>query len=78
MAIGWSAGVVLPALFLSRFLPFFAQSANSVLATLVLLVFSTAFASVRLMRTLGSVRVTEQSYLRVPVGVAISTGFLGE
>jgi len=58
-----------------------APSANSVLALLALSVFSTAFAFVlyfRLVRTLGSVGVTAQSYLRVPVGVAIGIGFLSE
>jgi drug/metabolite transporter (DMT)-like permease len=58
-----------------------APSATSVLALLALSVFSTAFAFslyFRLVRTLGSVGVTAQSYLRVPVGVAISLGFLGE
>jgi drug/metabolite transporter (DMT)-like permease len=44
-------------------------------------VFSTAFAFAlyfRLVRTLGSVGVTAQAYLRVPVGVAIGVAFLGE
>jgi drug/metabolite transporter (DMT)-like permease len=56
-------------------------SANSVMALLGLSVFSTAFALVlyfRLLRTLGSVGVTAQSYLRVPVGVLIGVLFLGE
>jgi drug/metabolite transporter (DMT)-like permease len=58
-----------------------APSANSVAALLALSVFSTAFAFAlyfRLVRTLGSVGVTAQSYLRVPVGVAIGAAFLGE
>jgi drug/metabolite transporter (DMT)-like permease len=56
-------------------------SANSVLALLALSVFSTALAFAlyfRLVRTLGSVGVTAQSYLRVPVGVAIGVALLGE
>lgn len=56
-------------------------SANSVMALLGLSVFSTAFALVlyfRLLRTLGSVGVTAQAYLRVPVGVLIGVLFLGE
>jgi drug/metabolite transporter (DMT)-like permease len=56
-------------------------SANSVLALLALSVFSTALAFAlyfRLVRTLGSVGVTAQAYLRVPVGVAIGVAFLGE
>jgi drug/metabolite transporter (DMT)-like permease len=58
-----------------------APSMDSALALLALSVFSTAFAFAlyfRLVRTLGSVGVTAQSYLRVPVGVAIGVAFLGE
>jgi drug/metabolite transporter (DMT)-like permease len=58
-----------------------APSAKSVLALLALSVFSTAFAFAlyfRLVRTLGSIGVTAQSYLRIPVGVAIGVVFLGE
>ncbi len=32
----------------------------------------------RLLRTLGSIAATAQSYLRVPIGVALSVAFLGE
>jgi drug/metabolite transporter (DMT)-like permease len=56
-------------------------SANSVLALLALSVFSTALALViyfRLVQTLGSIGATAQSYLRVPVGVAIGVAVLGE
>ena len=56
-------------------------SQASVLALIGLSVFSTALALViyfRLVRTLGSVGVTSQAYLRVPIGVAISVIFLGE
>ena len=56
-------------------------SVESVLALLGLSVFSTALAFViyfRLVRTLGSVGTTAQSYLRVPIGVAIGVAFLGE
>lgn len=56
-------------------------SRESVLALLGLAVFSTALAFViyfRLIHTLGSVGTTAQSYLRVPIGVAISATFLGE
>jgi len=44
-------------------------------------VFSTTFAFAlyfRLVRTLGSVGVTAQAYLRVPIGVAFGVAFLGE
>lgn len=56
-------------------------SPTSVLALLGLAVFSTAFAFViyfRLVRTLGSVGVTSQAYLRIPIGVGIGMAFLGE
>jgi drug/metabolite transporter (DMT)-like permease len=52
-----------------------------VLALIGLSVFSTALALViyfRLVHTLGSVGVTSQAYLRVPIGVAIGVVFLGE
>jgi drug/metabolite transporter (DMT)-like permease len=58
-----------------------APSATSVMALIALSIFSTAFAFAlyfRLVRTLGSVGVTAQAYLRVPVGVAIGVAFLGE
>ncbi len=58
-----------------------APSATSVMALIALSVFSTAFAFAlyfRLVRTLGSLGVTAQAYLRVPVGVAIGVAFLGE
>jgi len=58
-----------------------APSRESVLALIGLSVFSTALALViyfRLVQTLGSVGVTSQAYLRVPIGVAIGVIFLGE
>ncbi|TPQ36899.1 EamA family transporter [Bradyrhizobium guangdongense] len=56
-------------------------SLSSVLALLALAVFSTAAAFTiyfRLIQTLGSVGTTAQAYLRVPIGVALSVGLLGE
>jgi drug/metabolite transporter (DMT)-like permease len=56
-------------------------STGSILALLGLAVFSTALAFVvyfRLIQTLGSVGTTAQSYLRVPLGVALGVLFLGE
>ncbi len=56
-------------------------SLASVLALIALSVFSTALAFViffRLLQTLGSVGVTSQAYLRVPIGVGIGALFLGE
>ena len=56
-------------------------SQESILALIGLSVFSTALALViyfRLVQTLGSVGVTSQAYLRVPIGVAIGMVFLGE
>jgi drug/metabolite transporter (DMT)-like permease len=58
-----------------------APSMSSMLALIGLAVFSTAFAFViyfRLIQTLGSVSTTAQSYLRVPIGVALGVLFLGE
>jgi drug/metabolite transporter (DMT)-like permease len=58
-----------------------APSVSSMLALLGLAVFSTALAFViyfRLIQTLGSVGTTAQSYLRVPIGVALGVLFLGE
>jgi drug/metabolite transporter (DMT)-like permease len=56
-------------------------SMRSLLALLTLALFSTALALViyfRLVQTLGSVGTTAQAYLRVPIGVLIGMGFLGE
>jgi drug/metabolite transporter (DMT)-like permease len=58
-----------------------APSVSSLLALMGLAVFSTAFAFViyfRLIQTLGSVGTTAQSYLRVPIGVALGVLLLGE
>jgi drug/metabolite transporter (DMT)-like permease len=58
-----------------------APSSRSILGLLCLSIFSTALAFTiyfRLIRTLGSVGVTSQAYLRVPIGVAIGIAFLGE
>ena len=56
-------------------------STGTIVALLVLAVFSTAGAFViyfHLIRTLGPVGTTAQAYLRVPIGVALSVVFLGE
>lgn len=56
-------------------------SMHSLFALLALALFSTALAMViyfRLVQTLGSVGTTAQAYLRVPIGVLIGMGFLGE
>ncbi|MGJ4887178.1 DMT family transporter [Bradyrhizobium sp. HKCCYLRH3099] len=56
-------------------------SLRSVLALVALATVSTAAAMViyfRLLQTLGSIGATAQSYLRVPVGVAIAVVGLGE
>ncbi|CCE07764.1 conserved membrane hypothetical protein [Bradyrhizobium sp. STM 3843] len=58
-----------------------APSQRSTFALLALSVFSTALALViyfRLLQTLGSIGATAQSYLRVPIGVAIGVIVLGE
>ena len=56
-------------------------SIGSLLALFGLAAFSTALAFViyfRLLQTLGSVGTTAQAYLRVPLGVGLGAGFLGE
>jgi drug/metabolite transporter (DMT)-like permease len=56
-------------------------SPSSLAALLALATFSTAAAFViyfRLVRTLGAVATTAQSYLRVPIGVALGVACLGE
>jgi len=56
-------------------------SRESVLALIGLAVLSTALALViyfRLVQTLGSLGVTSQAYLRVPIGVAMGITLLGE
>jgi len=58
-----------------------APSTASTLALLGLAILSTALAFAiyfRLLQTLGTVGTTAQSYLRVPIGVAIGALFLGE
>ncbi|WP_257166791.1 DMT family transporter [Bradyrhizobium sp. SRS-191] len=58
-----------------------APSLRSVLALLALAIISTAAAMViyfHLVQTLGSIGATAQSYLRVPIGVAIAVAALGE
>ncbi|WP_316175522.1 MULTISPECIES: DMT family transporter [unclassified Bradyrhizobium] len=58
-----------------------APSLRSVLALAALATVSTAAAMViyfRLVQTLGSIGATAQSYLRVPIGVAIAAAGLGE
>jgi drug/metabolite transporter (DMT)-like permease len=57
------------------------EADSQILALFGLAIFSTAFAFViyfRLIQTLGSVGATAQSYLRVPIGVALGALFLGE
>ncbi|HEY0525038.1 MAG TPA: EamA family transporter [Stellaceae bacterium] len=56
-------------------------SAASLAALAGLAVFSTALAFIiyfRLLRSLGSIGITSQSYLRVPIGVLLGAVFLGE
>lgn len=56
-------------------------SSQSLMALVVLSVFSTALAFAiyfRLMETLGSIGTTSQAYLRVPIGVGIGAVFLNE
>lgn len=77
----WSSLVLLPAAALLE-QPWTLQiSLRSFLAACGLAFFSTAVAFLlyfRLVRTLGSLGVTSQAYLRIGVGVALGIAFLGE
>ena len=58
-----------------------APSMTSLAALAALTIFSTALAYViyfRLLKTIGSIGVTSQSYLRIPIGVLFGVVFLGE
>jgi drug/metabolite transporter (DMT)-like permease len=75
------AGILVPASLLIEQPWTLMPSRDSIFALIGLSVFSTALALViyfRLVHTLGSVGVTSQAYLRVPIGVAIGVVFLGE
>jgi drug/metabolite transporter (DMT)-like permease len=76
-----SAAVLIPASLIFERPWTVTPSRESLVAMLVLAVVSTALAYViyfRLIQTLGSVGTTAQSYLRVPMGVAIGVVFLGD
>ncbi len=77
----WATVCLIPAsLYLDR--PWTIEpSTPSLIAALVLAVFCTGMALIiyfRLIRTLGSLGVTSQSYLRAGVGVVLGVAFLGE
>lgn len=77
----WASAVLIPlALILDR--PWtLAPSIQAIAATLVLSIFCTGIALLiyfRLLRTLGSMGVASQSYLRAGVGVILGLMFLGE
>jgi len=75
------AAVLVPASLIVERPWLLSPSAASVAALLALSIFSTAIAFViyfRLVRTLGTVGTTAQSYLRAPIGVAIAVLALGE
>ncbi len=77
----WASVILIPgALIIDR--PWtLTPSANAIAATLVLSVFCTGIALLiyfRLVRTLGSMGVASQSYLRSGVGVVLGITFLGE
>jgi drug/metabolite transporter (DMT)-like permease len=75
------AAVLIPVSFVMERPWTLAPSTTSLLALLGLAIFSTAFAFViyfRLIHTLGSVGITAQAYLRVPIGVALGVLLLGE
>jgi drug/metabolite transporter (DMT)-like permease len=75
------AAILLPVSFVAERPWTLMPSTTSVLALLGLAIFSTAIAFViyfRLIQTLGSVGITAQAYLRVPIGVALGVLLLGE
>ncbi len=77
----WAAAVLIP-LSLAVDRPWtLSPSAASLAALFVLAAFSTALALIlyfRLIRTLGSMELTSNSYLRVAVSVFVGVAFLGE
>ncbi|MFH1806463.1 MAG: EamA family transporter [Pseudomonadota bacterium] len=77
----WASICLVPASFVLEHPWRLAPSINAILATLVLSVFCTGIALLlyfRLVRTLGSMGVASQSYLRAGIGVMLGLFFLGE
>ena len=77
----WASIVLIPAALIIDRPWTLMPSANSIAATLVLSVLCTGVALLiyfRLVRTLGSMGVASQSYLRAGVGVVLGMVFLGE
>ena len=77
----WATIVLVPAALVIEKSWTLSPSTRAVAATLVLSVFCTGIALLvyfRLVRTLGSLGVASQSYLRAGVGVLLGTFFLGE
>ena len=77
----WASIVLIPAAMIIDRPWTLMPSANSIAATLVLSVLCTGVALLiyfRLVRTLGSMGVASQSYLRAGVGVVLGMVFLGE
>lgn len=77
----WASAVLVPLAFLLNDPLALKPGAAALAATLVLSVLSTGLALLiyfRLLRTLGSLGVASQSYLRAGVGVALSATLLGE
>lgn len=80
-AMIWATIVLVPASLLFDQPWTLAPSVNAIAATLMLSIFCTGVALLiyfRLVRTLGSIGVVSQSYLRACVGVMLGMVFLGE
>jgi drug/metabolite transporter (DMT)-like permease len=80
-ALIWATIVLIPAALIIDKPWTLAPNANAIAATAVLSIFCTGVALLiyfRLIRTLGSIGVVSQSYLRAGVGVLLGMIFLGE
>jgi len=80
-AMIWASGVLIPASFIFEQPWMLSPSITAIIAAVVLAVFCTGCALLvyfRLVKTLGSMGVASQAYLRAGVGVLLGVLFLGE
>lgn len=80
-AMIWASGVLIPASFIFEQPWMLSPSITAIMAAVVLAVFCTGCALLiyfRLVKTLGSMGVASQAYLRAGVGVLLGVLFLGE
>ena len=77
----WATAILMPASICLERPWMLSVSPPAMLATAVLSFFCTGFALLiyfRLVKTIGSMGVASQSYLRAGIGVALGLAFLGE